>query len=159
MTSALQTLPEAALELVDIKLVGDKTRRIIRAIGLSKTVSLLDRRGGTYIDLPHGPRRTSRLKVLPELIGEDAAGAFFDEFADGSKRILLPKADKILMQLRDAVICTELETYSVPTVTLRHGLHIRTVQLIRKRGPTVAAEQAEVIQMGLFEQTGSGSRT
>lgn len=152
MTAALS---KQALELVDAGQLSAKTRRMIKAIGIADTVVVLQARGGTYLDLPHGTDRRRPAQWLADLIGQTQAEQLTAAFADGAKRVLLPKPDKIIMQLRDAVICAELEEDSVPTVALRHRLHIRTVQLIRKRGPSVAADQVDTIQLSLFEPQGT----
>jgi hypothetical protein len=122
------------LAAVDEALLIAKTRRMIAAIGLPTTLHLLETLGGTYLELPQGRLWRKRRNVLAELIGEKAATAFHREFAQGDRRLLLPKADKILLQLRDRRICAEADDLSVRDQALQYRLTMRQVQNIRRRG-------------------------
>jgi hypothetical protein len=146
--SAPATTPEA-LQGVDEQLLIAKVRRMIAAIGLPATVQLLETWGGTYLELPQGRLWRKRGGVLAQLIGEDAAERFHAEFAHGERRILLPKVDRILLQLRDREICANAETESVRDQALRYRLTTRQVQNIRRRGVRTRIP-ARNPQLGLF---------
>lgn len=127
-------MTERDLSGINPDLLIAKVRRMIEAIGLPATVQLLEAWGGTYLDLPQGRMWRKQGGVLAQLIGEPLADKFHAEFANGERRMLLPKADKLLIQLRDREICAGADAESVRDQALKYRLTTRQVQNIRKRG-------------------------
>lgn len=144
--------PEIA---VDERLLPPQLRRMIAAIGLPATVVLLQARGGTRLKLPTGRLRSRRSQVLSGLIGPEAAQAFQAEFCrPGRASMDLPKADKILMQVRNAAIHREAEADSLAELALRYRLTIRQVQNILATKDWPAWRKPRP-QLELFETAGS----
>jgi hypothetical protein len=141
-------------DAVDETLLIAKVRRMIRAIGLPHTVRLLETWGGTYLELPQGRLWRKQSGALAALLGQDAADAFHAEFAHGERRILLPKVDKILIQLRDRQICAESEDISARDQALRYRLTERQIHKIRARGWR-RAEARPTPQLSLFSGSSS----
>lgn len=100
-----------------------RLRRILRAIGPRKTIALLKARGGTRLKLMHGP-------LLHGLLGEPSTKLLLDAFPDESE-ILLPKADKLIAQIRNRVIVAEAGAKSLTEQALEHDLTTRQIINIR----------------------------
>lgn len=148
------------LSRIDEQLLIAVVRRMIAAIGLPNTLLLLETWGGTYLYLPQGRLWRKARGALAELIGETAADAFHAEFADGSRRILLPKADKLLLQLRDQEICDAADEMSVRDQALHYRLTTRQIQNIRRKGEQAARKgqvRRATNQFELFPALGTHS--
>ena len=123
-------------------------KRLIGAMGVSPALRLLQARGGTRFYL--GGRRGRRdRRLLADLVGRDAAEGFYREFQrDGATEVTLPKADKILIQVRDAEIRADQE-HSLMELAMLHRLTSRQIQNIRSRAPE-AANGVDERQIDLF---------
>lgn len=108
---------------IDESLLPPLLRQIVRAIGAPLALSLVRSRGGTRLHLADGP-------LLRDLIGPDATRALLTAFA-GRQEITLPKADKIIAQLRNHAIRAEAGGKSLMQQALEHDLTTRQVQNIR----------------------------
>ena len=62
----------------------------------------------------------------------------------------MPKADKILKQLRDREICETAETMSEREQALKYRLSVRQIQTIRARGVLPLRATRNVDQFDLF---------
>lgn len=142
--------PEFAL---DERLLPPQIRRLIRAIGVADTLTVLQALGGTRLTVPKGRLRAQRCRVLQPLIGPAQAKALYAEFA-GVKDIHLPKADKMLMQVRNAALKADSRTASVRTLALRYKLTERQVQYILANEDWPAWRKPQP-QLDLFEIAGS----
>ena len=125
----------ADLQLDEQRLIS-KTRRLIGAIGLPATLRLLETLGGTYLELPQGHTWRAHRSSLAELIGAKETDALYREFRADGRKLLVPKADKIIKQVRDREICAEAPSMSERDQALKYRLTIRQIQNIRKRGIT-----------------------
>ncbi len=143
----------ADLAGLDDALLISKTRRIIRAIGLVKTMVLLEALGGTYVELPNGRmwRKAISHSPLIGVIGPESAAVFYSEFARGDRRMLLPKVDKILLQLRDQKIRADAGTITVRDQALQYRLTVRQIFNIRASAPPPPPPPTP--QLGLFSGT------
>lgn len=112
---------------IDASTLPPQLRRLVLTIGVADTLRLLKARGGTVIKLP---RREDR-SYLRELLGADSARALIAAF-EGEPRVELPKADKILAQLRDREIRRDHLAHgvSLPTLAVRHDLTVRQIKNI-----------------------------
>lgn len=143
-------------DAVDETLLIAKVRRMIRAIGLPNTVLLLETLGGTYLELPQGRLWRKHRGTLATLIGDAAADAFHREFAHGERRILLPKVDKLLIQIRDRRIWDEADDgMSVREQALKYRLTMRQIQKIRRRRHSPVPCRPTP-QLPLFPSSGPG---
>lgn len=146
--------PVDTLQGVDTTQLIAKTRRIIDAIGLPATLALLQARGGTILELPHGRLYRQRRSMLVGLIGEAAAEAFLGAFANGERRMFLPKADKILLQVRNRAIRADDE-HSNTELALAYKLTVRQIQTIRN---TETPPQKPTRQGDLFSPAPENAR-
>lgn len=89
------------LALVDPKLLPPQIRIFIQTVGLPDTIIFLKEKGGTVFRFPFEAKGTK----LERIVGRDSAYKLCQVF--GGKTIDLPKADKILMQIRNIAINNE----------------------------------------------------
>lgn len=108
---------------VDERLLTPMLRRLVRAIGLPHTLTLLAARGGVPLEIP---KRGRASPLLVELIGADHAERLADEFA-GVDAITLPMADKLHAQIRNRAIRAERATASLSALARRYGLTRRQI--------------------------------
>ncbi|WP_158608541.1 Mor transcription activator family protein [Stagnimonas aquatica] len=93
------------LAKVDInRLIAPQLRKIAATIGLPDTLKLLRKRGGTKTHVPQGPEA----RLFPDVLEDDKARNLARLFT-GHQYLTLPKADKILQELRDQQIRAEVE--------------------------------------------------
>ena len=127
------------LKLVDPKLLPPQMRAFIKIIGLPDTITLLNKKGGTVLRVPIEARGTK----LEQIIGYDSAHNLCQHF--GGKVIDLPKADKILIQLRNIAINSARNNkdinkrLSVSQAALKFNLttrHITNVSQDKNENPT-----------------------
>jgi len=109
------------LELVDPKLLPPQIRFYINVIGLPDTLKLLQRKGGTFFRFPLSAKGTQ----LEKIVGYDAANKLCEVIGGEIKE--LPKADKILMQLRDLAINEARKTMSASQAALKFNLTRRHI--------------------------------
>lgn len=110
------------LSVIDANLLPPQMRMIARAIGLPEMFRLIQARGGTLLRVPLHP---DRARVLIQIITPDSIRRLCEEFGD--QVLELPKADKILVQLRNHAIRAERESASLSQVALRYRLTRRHV--------------------------------
>ena len=109
------------LELVDPKLLPPQIRFYINVIGLPGTLKLLDAKGGTIFRFPLSAKGTQLEKIL----GYESANKLCEVIGGEIKE--LPKADKILMQLRDHAINEARKTMSASQAALKFNLTRRHI--------------------------------
>ena len=124
---------------IDERLLPPVTRRIVAAIGVAGTMRLLKARGGIRLWLPkHGDRSN----VLQDILGCEHTAQLLAAFPDADV-ISLPKADKLLAQIRDAAIRSEHEAGdSLAVLALRYDLTERHVLNI-VQGPVLPLRPAQ----------------
>ncbi|WP_293392969.1 Mor transcription activator family protein [Nevskia sp.] len=138
MNAAPATFP------IDERLLPPVTRRIVGAIGVAATVRLLKSRGGTRLWVP---KQSARSEVLTDILGRDLAEQLVKAFANDVV-ISLPKADKMLAQVRDTAIRSEHAAGdSMAVLALRYDLTERHVlNVVQSEARPVWRQQ----QPGLF---------
>lgn len=115
---------------IDERLLTPMLKRLIRRLGVAKTLTLLRARGGVPLKLPMQPEG-----LLAELLGRDAVAALIEEFGPG-ERVTMPMVDKIDAQIRDAAIRAEHRNGdSLADLALRYRLTMRQVQNICRASP------------------------
>jgi hypothetical protein len=146
---------------VDLSRLPPTFRRLIKAMGLPATLTLLQARGGTRFYVG-GQRGRRDKQLLVSLVGDAAALAFYAEFAAADRprlrggvasEITLPKLDKLALTYRDAMICADADR-SLMELALMYRLTSRQIQNIRAKGPRARSE-AETRQIDLFSAAGS----
>ena len=109
---------------IDERLLPPVTRRIVAAIGVAGTMRLLKARGGIRLWLP---KNGDRSNVLQDILGREHTAQLLAAFPDADV-ISLPKADKLLAQIRDAAIRSEHDAGdSLAVLALRYDLTERHV--------------------------------
>lgn len=111
---------------IDESTLPPQMRQLVRAIGVVDTIKLLKARGGTFLKPPHSADRT----YLVELVGKDSTRALINLY-EGQPFVMLPKADKLLAQIRDRQIREQRAAgESLMTLALRFDLTVRMIQYI-----------------------------
>lgn len=87
---------EDKLDLVDPDLLPPQIRCLVKLIGMSDTLALLRARGGRPTYIPASPDPTSALAAV---VNREALAILCEHY--GPDTIDLPKADKVLKQLRN----------------------------------------------------------
>lgn len=104
-------------------------RRLLRAIGMAGTLTLLRWRGGCRLCLPRDPRRSELMQYLTYA----QAQGLIDEFGAGVW-ITLPKADKLYIAARNTEIRADHAAgASLATLAMRYGLTTRHISNIVTR--------------------------
>jgi hypothetical protein len=118
---------------IDERLLTPMLKRLIRCLGVAKTLVLLRARGGIPVKLPQ-----SADGFLAEMLGVQELAALLAEFGPGS-RITLPVVDKIDAQIRDAAIRMEhARGDSLADIALRYKMTMRHVQNICRAPPPLS---------------------
>lgn len=141
----------AELQDIDQRELIPSIRRMISAMGLDKTLLLLETWGGTYLSLQTGRQWRWHETTLSHLVGPHAAEAFGRAF-EGLTVMLLPKADSILRQLRDREIRAATGVESVRALALRYRMSERQVYNIRADLDPEAAGEGPDAQGDLFAE-------
>jgi len=140
---------------IDMRLLPPTIKRMVRVIGIEMTLKLLRHQGGTDLRLPYGVTRRRRhgLSDLAQILNHEQIHAFYGEFADGRKEMTLPKADKIVMQYRNAEIrrLHGGDGISLPVLALRFELTERQVWNIVHSETWPRWRSAETMQQELFD--------
>jgi len=115
------TINPSELALIDERLLPPKMRLLVRSVGMSDTVKLLQSRGGTFFRFPFKASDT----LLADIVGLQVAMKLCNDY--GGETWELPKADKILIKLRDIAVRKARETKSASEVALMFDLTRRHV--------------------------------
>lgn len=94
---------------ITIDALPEVAREIAEIIGLSRTVTLVDRLGGTTFPISKRMTRLGELRfaILSDVIGCDAASALSKHY--GGTNLYIPRCSKALRCLRDARIIEEFD--------------------------------------------------
>lgn len=109
------------LHLVDPNLLPPQIRFYINIIGLPDTLKLLQRKGGTFLRIPLEAKNT----LLEDILGNESASKLCEVIGGEIKE--LPKADKILIQIRNHAIRNARKNMSLTQVALKFNLTRRHV--------------------------------
>lgn len=114
---------------IDERLLPPVTRRIVGAIGVAATMKLLKARGGIRLWLP---KNSENSEILTELLGPQLAAQLVEAFPD-ERVIKMPKADKLLAQIRDDAIRAQYaKGDSQAVLAIRYDLTDRQIENIVK---------------------------
>ena len=102
---------------------------IARVIGVSATLKLIERFGGTRLYVP-GAKRLTEDHVIARTIGLAAARAIVKIW--GEDRLEIPRAARALRLARNRAVRRESSTLSVPKLALKWGLTERQIYQIRR---------------------------
>lgn len=113
---------------VDLQLLTGQTRAIIQAVGYGPALALLRARGGTRIRVP---RRGVDCSMLETTLGSrDAVLQLIAAFPD-QDYLYLPKAKKIVAQLRDARIRDDrADGASINQLAIRYDLTASYIKVL-----------------------------
>ena len=128
----MSAAPEFAIEESRLP---PQARRLVRGIGLAKTLALLRARGGTRIRMP---RHGEKSDLLVSLVGAEAADQVVKLFPE-AEFVLLPKCDKLVAQMRDAEIRARRPHTTLQALALEYDLTIRWIIAIT--GEPLAASE------------------
>lgn len=110
---------------IDERLLPPQMRDLIKLIGLSETLRLIQHRGGGRVRIPitEYPNELDRVlcrATVIKLIDSKLAG----------QRLTLPKMDKVIAQLRDMDIRANRYRLTKNELARRYNLHERRIQQI-----------------------------
>lgn len=130
------------LDLIDPTLLPPQMRELVRLIGIPETLKLLQARGGLPTYIGKDPARSQLCKV----ISEHAIRALSEVYGDTT--LDLPKADKMIAQLRNLYIVRVRESgeKSGRQLAAELGLTWRMIKYISAK-----ARQPENPTADLFE--------
>lgn len=127
------------------RLLPPLLKRIVRAVGLPAALRLLKARGGTRYCVPVSPTG-----LILEFMDSRQATALIRELG-ATEHVSLPKADKALLELRNAQIRLEYAAGdSLLTLALRYNLTTRHVLNIVRGTDREEDEAADLEQGDLF---------
>lgn len=132
----------AAAGDLNVELLEPLLRQLVELIGLPATLAIVERYGGTQLNIP---RQADQNAALVALIGADKAAVLGR--ALGPDRLLIPKALPALTAVRNQVIVRQLQTRSVRQVAREFRLGERMIWYIRSR----AEEAGSADQPRLFD--------
>lgn len=107
---------------VDPNRLPPQIRQFVVVIGLPATVKLLQQRGGTTLRIA---KRAEKSEVLLEILSFDVVKKLCS--AMPGKILQLPKADKILLQIRNKAIRVERGSVSAAQLALKYSLTRRQI--------------------------------
>ena len=92
----------------------DVARQLVDLVGLSNTVSLVERLGGTTFPVAAGVNALGKLRynLLAEIVGVTAADKLTKEY--GRTRLYIPTCAKALREARNRAICAEFSQLTAP---------------------------------------------
>lgn len=113
-------------DTVDVSLLEPLLRQMVGLIGLPATLAIVNRYGGTLLNIP---RQADANAALVDLIGAENAAVLGR--ALGPDRLLIPKALPALTAVRNQLIVQQLQTRSVRQVAREFRLGERMIWYIR----------------------------
>ncbi len=126
---ASNLLTEAELAGVNLKRLVPLVRRLVEVIGIVHTFSLLKARGGVPLRVPVSADRDSAT-LLKGILPDDAVLKLCATWP--GQWLNLPKADRIITQVRDYYLRAEREQLSRNDTALRYHLTPRQISNICK---------------------------
>lgn len=120
---------------VDVSLLEPLLRQMVGLIGLPATLAIVNRYGGTLLNIP---RQADQNAALVALIGAENAAVLGR--ALGPDRLLIPKALPALTAARNRLIVQRLQTRSVRQVAREFRLGERMVWYIRSGSDVASAD-------------------
>lgn len=116
-----------ALQCIDVCMLPPQIRFLVELIGLPDTVKLLKAKGGHRLLIPTGKQETNQLN---NIISSEAVKILCNSQYAGH-RLTLPKADKILDQIRNLHIRASAESTTKSELASQYNLTQRHIQRLR----------------------------
>lgn len=114
---------------IDVQLLPEKLRKIVARIGITPTMALVRRYGGTRL---YVPKMMTEDHSLAQLLGYENAVALSGEYG-GDEHFDIPKAERALMFVRDRRIVGARGHRSARDLAIEHRLTERGVYKILAR--------------------------
>lgn len=131
---------------VDVSRYTPMLRRLIRAVGIGGTTTLLRWRGGCRLCLPRDPRRSELCRYLSVA----QVQGLIDVFGAGMW-VTLPKPDKLYIAARNAEIrAAHDDGDSLADLALRYGLTSRHISNIVAANDGGVDDVEDALQSELF---------
>lgn len=144
---ASNSISDADLAGVNVQLLIPLVRQLIDLIGIVNTLSLLEARGGTPLLVPV---HADQAEVLKAILPMDAVTALCTALP--RQWLNLPKADRILRQVRDYYLRKDREQLTAPVVAVKYKLTRRQVINICKYEGYKVIKPVDDRQVDLFEE-------
>lgn len=116
---------------------------LIQLIGWDDAVKLMERFGGTYVDIPRDPAKATQLTEILSSAAVESLCAYYC----GSRMEYVPKMDAILAKSRRAAVVREFGTRAVRDIALTYGI---TRQRVYQMVAEADADQQSNNQISLF---------
>lgn len=120
------------LDHIDVRLLPPQMKFLVEIIGLPETIALLEKKGGLRIRIPTGQRDVESYdlyEILTEAAIEKLCASRF-----AGERVTLPKADKVLDQIRNMDIRCSKSTTTKAQLAKKYNLTARHVQRLWNAG-------------------------
>ncbi len=147
MTSS--SLSEADLAGVNVNLLIPLVRELIALIGIVDTLALLEARGGTPLRIPVSADRDSAT-LLKGILPRDAVVKLCGAWP--GRWLNLPKADRIVRQIRDYYLRQDRGELTAPATALKYHLTRRQVINICKYESYKVIKPVDDRQADLFPE-------
>lgn len=115
---------------IDIGLLEPLLRDWVRLIGVNATLAIVEKHGGTLLNIPIKAEENADLVAL---IGADKAAILGREY--GKERPLVPKALDAIRELRDRQIRAQRDHKSMRQLAREWGLGERRIRQITSSDP------------------------
>lgn len=129
------------LKLIKTHSLPPQTKAFVALIGLAETIKLLQARGGSPLYIP---KLSDKTRTLPEILQPDSIKKLATSAMAGHI-IDLPKADKLLQQLRNLDIISQRGIKSRRELAKEFNLTTRHIQGIWSEDP-IEKEEAQKTQ-------------
>lgn len=116
---------------LDIGLLEPLLRDWVQLIGLNATLAIVEKHGGTLLNIPEKAEQNADLVAL---IGAEKAAILGRHY--GKERPLVPKALDALRAARDQAIRSQREHKSMRQLAREYGLGERRIRQITSGGPS-----------------------
>lgn len=131
-------------EDIELPTLTQIPRQLVRAIGVAATIKLLQGLGGTRLFFSEFRRGGRDWQKVRDLVGKESADAVYAAFKGNRRDLSLPKADKILIQLRDRAIRADRRRgLTIESLAVRYNMTRRHVSTICGRPEMAPARHVQ----------------
>ncbi|WP_410499686.1 Mor transcription activator family protein [Chitinibacter sp. S2-10] len=137
----------------DLQLLPATAQELVRVIGLTAVVKLIESHGGTSLLVPQGKRREGQAnyEAMAEIIGYKEMAALAKHYR-GDDVVYIPSCKATLRAIRNRLIRSDFDAYTREESAARaviklardHGLSDRRVWEILKEPEVLRAEQVSL---------------
>lgn len=137
------TFTDDELASIDVSILPNVMRKMITAIGLPSTIKVIEKHGGTQLRIP---KKAERSVVLVAILTYDEINNLAKIM--GGERIDTPKLDKVLIQLRNKLICNDVTHISIVEIAKKYNLTRKTIfNILKNNGNLINELQDDLFKL------------